>query len=281
MTVPYTAPPRRVAPGAPPARTLPHTTDRVTFARPITTTGERVTLYGSGGIGKTTLAAGAPSPVVFIDLDDSLGKLSRVGAVPADVMVAPVTTWADLRSTLNAPDGWQDVRTIVIDTMTKAEELATAHVLDAIPAERDRKAERIEDYGYGKGYRHLYDVMLTLLSDLERHVAAGRNVILVAHDTRARVPNPAGEDWLRYEPLLYQGDRVSIRERVRNWSDHLLYIGYDVAVTDGRARGQGSRTIYTAEMPTHLAKSRTLPPNPMVYRKGDTGLWAAMMGGEG
>ena len=272
--------PKRLPPAAPAARTITPTTDRVVFGRPPANTGERVTIYGPGGIGKTSLAAAAPAPA-FIDLDGSLGKLARVGAVAADVMVAPVTTWADLRSTLNAAEGWEGVKSIVIDTMTKAEELATQHVLDTIPAERDRKAERIEDYGYGKGYRHLYDEMLRLLSDLERHVAAGRNVILVAHDTRARVPNPAGEDWLRYEPLLYQGDKVSIRERVRNWSDHLLYVGYDIAVTDGRARGQGSRTIYTAELPTHLAKSRTLPPNPMVYRKGDTGLWAAMMGGEG
>ena len=272
--------PKRLPPAAPAARTITPTTERVVFGRPPANTGERVTIYGPGGIGKTALAAAAPAPA-FIDLDGSLGKLARVGAVAADVMVAPVTTWADLRSTLNAAEGWEGVKSIVIDTMTKAEELATQHVLDTIPAERDRKAERIEDYGYGKGYRHLYDEMLRLLSDLERHVAAGRNVILVAHDTRARVPNPAGEDWLRYEPLLYQGDKVSIRERVRNWSDHLLYVGYDIAVTDGRARGQGSRTIYTAELPTHLAKSRTLPPNPMVYRKGDTGLWAAMMGGEG
>ena len=272
--------PKRLPPAAPAARTITPTTERVVFGRPPANTGERVTIYGPGGIGKTSLAAAAPAPA-FIDLDGSLGKLARVGAVAADVMVAPVTTWADLRSTLNAAEGWEGVKSIVIDTMTKAEELATQHVLDTIPAERDRKAERIEDYGYGKGYRHLYDEMLRLLSDLERHVAAGRNVILVAHDTRARVPNPAGEDWLRYEPLLYQGDKVSIRERVRNWSDHLLYVGYDIAVTDGRARGQGSRTIYTAELPTHLAKSRTLPPNPMVYRKGDTGLWAAMMGGEG
>ena len=202
--------PKRLPPAAPAARTITPTTERVVFGRPPANTGERVTIYGPGGIGKTSLAAAAPAPA-FIDLDGSLGKLARVGAVAADVMVAPVTTWADLRSTLNAAEGWEGVKSIVIDTMTKAEELATQHVLDTIPAERDRKAERIEDYGYGKGYRHLYDEMLRLLSDLERHVAAGRNVILVAHDTRARVPNPAGEDWLRYEPLLYQGDKVSIR----------------------------------------------------------------------
>ena len=28
------------------------------------------------------------------------------------------------------------------------------------------------------------------------------NVILICHDCTATVPNPTGEDWLRYEPRL-------------------------------------------------------------------------------
>ncbi|MCK4626278.1 MAG: AAA family ATPase [Phycisphaerae bacterium] len=34
--------------------------------------GHRIGLFGPGGVGKTTLAATAPGPVAFIDLDDSL-----------------------------------------------------------------------------------------------------------------------------------------------------------------------------------------------------------------
>ena len=140
--------PRRVAPPAPPAaRTMPQGAERVTFARPALDTGEKIAVYGPGGIGKTSLAASAPGPVVFFDLDDSLGKLARVGAVPGDVLCAPCATWGEMRALLNAADGWQHVRTIVIDTMTKAEELAVAHVLDTVPADNGRRAERIEDYG--------------------------------------------------------------------------------------------------------------------------------------
>ena len=39
--------------------------------------GHRVVLFGPGGIGKTTVAATAPAPVAFFDLDESLPRLKR------------------------------------------------------------------------------------------------------------------------------------------------------------------------------------------------------------
>ena len=279
MTTPPTIPPRRVpaAPSSsPPARTVPPATALAAFTRPTATNGERVCLYGAGGVGKTSLALQAPGPVVFFDLDDSLGKLSRVGAVPEDVLCAPCRTWAELRSTLNAATGWDGIQTIVIDTLTKAEELAMAHVLETVMGPENRRVERVEDFGYGKGYRHFYDEAIKLLSDLERHTAAGRNVILIAHVTATRVPNPSGENWLRYEPLLYQGDKVSFRERICNWVDQLVFLGFDLAVKEGRGTGHGSRAIYTTWAPTHLAKTRGMSPDPILYQKGSRALWDQM-----
>jgi len=53
---------------------------------------------------------------------------------------------------------------------------------------------RLEDYGFGKGCQHVYETFLPLLSDLDQHVRAGRNVALILHDCTATVPNPKGED---------------------------------------------------------------------------------------
>ena len=226
-------------------------------------TGHRVVLYGPGGIGKTTLAANAPGPVAFIDLDESLprlrGQLEATGALPNIRPVSGVKTWAQLREALQS-DGWDGIKTIAIDTLTRAEELAIAHVIETIPHEKGHRVERLEDYGWGKGFTHVYETFLHLLADLDRHCREGRNVVLLCHDCTTTVPNPAGDDWLRYEPRLQSPNsgKASIRLRVREWADHVLYYGYDVAVTkDGKGKGCGSRTIYPSELPHCMAKSRT------------------------
>ena len=229
---------------------------------------QRIVLYGPGGIGKTSLAALAPGPVAFFDLDESLGLLN------ADAQaVEGVGDWAALRAALQAP-GWDGVKTVVVDTGTAAEEWATDWVLAHVRHEKGHAVSRIEDYGFGKGYTHSYQAWLCLLADLDQHVRAGRNVVLVCHDCTANVPNPEGDDYIRYEPRLQSpaSGKASIRYRVREWADHLLFIGYDIVAEDRKAQGSGTRTIYPIELPHCMAKSRTLA-DPVPYGPGDDSIW--------
>ena len=252
---------------------------RVAFGRVGAGGGHRIVLYGPGGIGKTSTAAIAPGPVAFFDLDESLGVLA--GQLP-DIDIRPingVNTWQNIRDALNAP-GWDEIKTIVLDSATRVEELATDWVIDMVPHEKGSKVRRIEDYGYGKGYRHVYDTFLTLLGDLDAHIRAGRNVILVAHEATEKHPNPQGEDWLRSEPRLQHSPKNSIRERIRDWCDHLLFLGYDVDVKDGKGRSSGSRTLWPTEQPHCMAKSRTLA-DPIERIKHDTILWDMIFGTKG
>ncbi len=263
-----TAKPPTVPPGAgprPPARNAPPppppTRRAVLFERiSDRNTGHRVLLYGPGGIGKTTLACHAPGPVAVLDLDDSLPRLRpQLADVEGQVQTVPeINTWGELRAALQS-DGWDGIRSLVIDTATRAEELCAAHVIATVPHEKGHRVQRLEDYGYGKGAGHVFDTFLPLLAELDRHCRAGRNVILVAHDCTTTVPNPAGEDWLRYEPRLQSpaSGKSSIRLRTREWADHVLFMGYDVNVKDGKGQGAGSRTLYPAELPHCMAKSRT------------------------
>ena len=147
----------------------------------------------------------------------------------------------------------------MLDTVTRAEELCVAWTLDNVPHDKGNPIKRLEDYGFGKGYRHVYDTFMLLKNDLERAISRrGQNVVLICHDTTNTVPNPAGEDFLRYEPALQhpKSGQNSIRDLVYQWSTHVFYIGFDVISVDGKGRGSGTRTIWTTERPTHRAKMR-------------------------
>ena len=258
-------PQKRNLSGPPPMPAPPMAPQRktVTFGQVSTTAGHRIVLYGPGGIGKTTLATQLPGPVAFFDLDESLARLKGYLTEHHDMEnimpVAGVMTWSELRSALQS-EGWDKIKTIVIDTGTKAEELAIAHTLGSVTKDTGAVAKNIEDYGYGKGYMHVFDTFLPLLADLDRHCRTGRNVAIICHDCTTTVPNPAGEDWLRYEPRLQSpgSGKASIRLRVREWADHVLFMGYDLDVNKkGKARGAGTKTLYTSELPYFMAKSRT------------------------
>ena len=280
-------PPRQARPPASPPAKPPIT--QVSFAPIAENLGQRTVIFGPGGIGKTTLACTAPGPVAFFDLDGSLPIL-KPKLKTRDVRVVPgITEWQYLRDTLNAP-GWDAVKTIVIDTATRAEELCVAYTLATVPHEKGHKVSKIEEYGYGKGYRHNYDNFLALLADLDQHYLAGRNVILICHDCVCNVANPLGDDYVRWEPRLQNQNNGNIRARVREWADHVLFIVYDLNIRkskddkSAKASGGGTRTIYPTEQPHCMAKSRTLAEplelgNPWTLGHYDTAIWDALFGG--
>lgn len=229
---------------------------------------QRVVLYGPGGIGKTSLATNMSklgiSPLI-VDIEG--------GSLNLDAQrIAGIETFDELRGVLQNDEITGQFGAIILDSGTKAEELATAHVIRTVRHEKGHKVERLEDYGFGKGYVHVYEAMLLLLADLDQNARAGRHVVMVCHDCTAKVPNPAGDDWIRYEPRLQNSDKSNVRLRVREWCDHLAFVGYDVNAKDGKASGSGTRSIYVAETPTQMAKSRFLS-DVIPYRNGDADFW--------
>ena len=238
--------------------------------------GEAVVIYGTGGIGKTSLAALAPKPV-FFDLDLGAGKYR--GADGSKLKGVPnIEEFGTLRAALHDTAALVDYKTIVIDSATALQQLAERHVIETVPHEKGNRIRSIEDYGFGKGYQHILEAFRLVLSDLDTHRRAGRHVVLVAHSLTCMVPNPEGEDFLQYQPDLQEPPKTGrIRSAVRNWCDHLVYIGADIAVEHGVALGCGSRAIYCQEMPHYWAKSRTLSES-ILYAKGDDTFWLQLLG---
>lgn len=274
---PAARPPAPAPNGAHPAAAAPSKKFGVTTGRQ--TGAQRVLIYGPGGVGKSELGSLAPNPV-FLDLEN--------GSRSFDVARANnVETFADVRAWL-ASDEVDPFSSVIIDTGTKLEEMGQAHIIATIPHEKPGvKITGIESYGFGKGYRFLYEAFSLVLQDCDRLIRKGKHVILITHSCTNEAPNPTGENWLRYEPRLQHPKKEnSIRERAFGWADHVLFIGYDVAATkDGKGVGSGSRTIYTQELPSHVAKTRGAfdaqqeVPASMSYGKGDGSIWSLILGG--
>jgi hypothetical protein len=234
------------------------------------TRGQKIVIYGPGGIGKSELCSLLPKvgkSVLFVDADEGTGFL--------DVQRTCPTRFESIRAALHSRDVL-DFDAVVVDSLTKAEEFAATWVIQNVKHEKGYVIESIEDYGFGKGFTHIYEAMLLLLADLDALARRGKTVIGIAHDCVASVPNPRGEDWQRWEPRLMKPQNKQspndFRLKVREWSDHVLFIGYDVAVEGGKGKGSGTRCIYPTERPECMAKSRTLA-DPIPYNQGDAEVW--------
>lgn len=231
--------------------------------------GHRTLLYGPGGVGKSTLACLAPGPVAFVDADESLERLKSqlvANNIPIPVRI-PANDYATLLGNLQA-SGYDKIKSVVLDTWAPAQIWLIAETLRA---NGNVKSIEAVGGGFGKGYVAAYERFLPVLSALDRHARAGRNVIIIAHDLAQKVPNPAGQDFLRWEPNMMHTNNASMRYRAKEWCDHVLFFTHDSVVNKqagdekgqkvGKAQDVGTRTLYTSEMPYFMAKSRTTSQN--------------------
>jgi hypothetical protein len=204
----------------------------------------RVLIYGVEGIGKSSFAAGAPSPV-FIGAEDGTAQL--------DVSRLPVETWQDILDAVDALGAEShEYKTVVLDTLDWAEPKLWEHI-----CARD-KQPNIEGYGYGKGYAAALDEWRILVDRLDRlRKARSMGVVLVAHSQIKGFKNPEGEDFDRYEMKLHQKAGGLFKE----WADAVLFANYEtVAMKDGRKRVRGVdtgvRLVHTERRAAFDAKNR-------------------------
>lgn len=206
----------------------------------------RVGLYGPAGVGKSTLAALLPDSVT-IDTEHETGHLAI-----ADRRIA--SNWSELMAIVQDPS--LPGKHLIIDNASKVEQFCVDWTVENIPKEKGGMATNVENYGYGKGYRHVYDTWITLLAALDRQADRGKHIVFVMHETIETVPNPMGDDFIRYEPRIQKQRNGPVQSRTVEWLTDIFFIGYDVVASDGIGKGAGTRTIYGKQRPAWIAKSR-------------------------
>lgn len=220
---------------------------------------QKVIIYGTEGIGKTTLAAQFPKPL-FVDIEG--------GSYHLDVArtVRPLS-WSELSTQISDfirdPMGF---KTLVIDSADWAETLCIQYICSK------NQKDSVEDFGYGKGYTYIAEQYGKFLNRLNDVIDKGINVVVTAHAKQQKVeePNQDGsyDHWtLKLTKGTNQCPKGSA-SLLAEWADMMLFLNYKTFVTKndkkdgGKVRtSEGGRVMYTEHTARWDAKNREhLPP---------------------
>jgi hypothetical protein len=204
----------------------------------------RVILYGVEGVGKSTFASQAPSPI-FLCSEDGTSQL--------DVARFP------------SPHSWNEVleairvlthedhpyKTLVIDTLDWLEPLCWQFVC------QQHGKQSIEDFSYGKGYMLAMEQWRLLIGRMENLSRTRRlHTVMVAHAAVKRVDDPQTGPFDRYRMKLHEKSADVLRE----WVDAILFARHEVKTIErnGKSRGMSSgvRLLHTTWTAAYDAKNR-------------------------
>ena len=215
----------------------------------------RLMVYGTEGIGKSTLAANAPKPI-FIQTEDGLNEIACEKfplAASVDDVLAALTELGNER---------HDYQTVVIDSVDWLEQLIWD---DLCRLSNATSIERV-DGGYGKGYIAALRFWRQILDGLETlHKQRQMAVILIAHAKIERFEDPEANAYDRYTPRLNKHAAALITE----WADAVLFatrrfctknedlgFGRERTIAVGVGKDGGQRILRTVGGPACIAKNR-------------------------
>lgn len=209
---------------------------------------QKVVIYGPEGIGKSSLAARFPDPVII----DTEGGTAHMDVRRID----KPRSWEELLSIVKEVAATAGIcKTLVIDTADWAEQLITTYLCSKY------KQNSIESFGYGKGYTYMAEEFSRLLSALDLVIAAGIHVVVTAHAKMRKFEQPDEMGaYDRWEMKLSKQTAPLLKE----WCDMLLFCNYQTFVVtsdnDTKKAQGGKRVIYTAHHPAWDAKTRIALP---------------------
>lgn len=204
----------------------------------------KVVIYGTEGIGKTSLASQFPNALI-LDTEDGSKRLDVARSKCPDW---PALTLA-MRELAVHSHGFE---TVVVDSIDWAAAACERHVCKAAGK------KSIEDWGFGKGYKVLADQFADLIDAAEAIVTAGLHVVFVAHAKVVRTSPPDLTDgYDRYELDLHK----QLAPMVKEWADAVLFCNYRTKLVDGndgrrKATGGKERILYAERTAAFDSKNR-------------------------
>jgi hypothetical protein len=220
---------------------------------------KRFAFYGPEGIGKSILASLFPGSL-FFDCEEGTNEL--------DVQrFSSAQSWGDVFRFLKflRSEEAKPFPIIVFDTVDKLQDLSISNI-----CEKSNKGG-IEDFGYGKGYTYLAEMLSAFLADLDViRETTGKHIILLGHSTLKKIELPEESGAFDHYELNLE---KKVSPLIKKWVDGLFFINYKITIQENKegkkkASGGKSRVIYTTH--THFADAKNRWGFPEEIDAGET-----------
>ncbi len=215
-------------------------------------------LFGEGGMGKTTLAAMFPKPV-FIRTED--GTASIAGHDDALLFDVAKSTQAVFDQIEALATQEHDRKTLVIDSVSQFEKLAVKEIIDSEPNPKCKSMPAALG-GYGKAYGAL-DKAHQDLREAAGYLAeeCGMNVVFLMHATVEELELPDADKYSRYTVSLHKNRQFDCAHHYTNNVDLVAFIRLKTNLRgagDGKKRAisDGEREIIAFPVASNISKNR-------------------------
>jgi hypothetical protein len=212
----------------------------------------RICLYGTHGIGKSTIASQFPNPI-FISTEDGIDSLD----VTSFPKAAHINDVVNAIKTLIKEE--HDFKTVVLDSV---DWLVEPLIVEDIEANHDEK-----ELAYGKGQMLVAESFREILQGMDAlRRKRNMNVVILAHAHIVKFESPMTESYDRYQPKLPNRCNALLQE----WVDVLGFASFKVIIkredagfNKKLAKGvtTGERVVHLVENAAFLAKNRYKCPD--------------------
>ena len=215
-------------------------------------------IYGVPGIGKSSLCAQAPDPIL-LDIEDGIARIDadKTPKLKSFEEFLEALRWAYS----------SNYKTVIIDTVDFLEQLLHAYVCEK------NSWKSIEQPGYGKGFSMAQEEWVKILNIFDSFVHAGKNVLLVGHDQIKSFVSPDQDAYDRYMIKLNQKSANLIVAKM----DFVFFAQFETILREDRVKddrlravGTGKRVLRCSETPAWIAKNRfslqpTIPMDEKIF----------------